>query len=85
MAGAARTEESAQTALALARLAETNPGHAKETLALRTAGVKDANPAAAQEQLYSKPPHAVSRWRVNPRHRVPAVSPRDNATAGPVH
>jgi hypothetical protein len=52
----ASNEESAQTALALARLAQTNPGHAKKTLALRSADMQDANPAAAQEQLYSKPP-----------------------------
>ena len=52
----ASTEESAQTALALSRLAQTNPGHAKKTLALRSADMQDANPAAAQEQLYSKPP-----------------------------
>jgi hypothetical protein len=30
-------------------------------------------------------PFAVSRWRVTLGKRVPAVSPRDTATAGPVH
>jgi hypothetical protein len=70
-------EESAQTALALARLAETNPGHESSTLALRTAGMKDANPVATQEPLSSKPPQCRIPLRVNPRHRVPAVSPRD--------
>ena len=37
-----------------------------------------------QEMLSIMPPIAVSRWRVNPRQWVPAVSPRDTATDGPV-
>jgi hypothetical protein len=40
----------------------------KFSLALRTAGMKDANPAATQEPLSSKPPQCRIPLRVNPRH-----------------
>jgi len=35
--------------------------------------------------IFKAAPKAVSRWRVTLRFRVPAVSPRDPATDGPVH
>jgi len=41
------------------------------------AGMKDANPVATQEMLSAKPPQCRIPLRVNPRHWVPAVSPRD--------
>ena len=48
-------------------------------------GMKDANPVATQELLSAKPPPCRIPLRVSPRHRVPAVSPRDSAPDGPVH
>jgi hypothetical protein len=35
--------------------------------------------------IFKAAPFAVSRWRVTLGKRVPAVSPRDTATDGPVH
>jgi hypothetical protein len=71
----------------------TNPGHESSTLALRTAGMKEQPtlrfslrceagrrlcfPVATQGLLSAKPPQCRIPLRVNPRHRVPAGSPRD--------
>jgi hypothetical protein len=78
-------KESERTALRCRDRASAGGSGDRLNFGSAATGMKDASPVATQELLSTKPPPCRIPLRVSPRHRVPASSPRDSATAGPVH